>query len=506
MKKFLLFCFPLLIPFLSFSQATWNKELPGTAYVEGCIATSDGGVAVVTYLQHRIHKLDENGDLLWTFAVDTSAMVKFSSIAETSDGGLIALGATTGFDGICAFKLDENGTLQWQKLYSHQFGDLTTQFVCASHDGAGFIFGGGNCALQFYATRCDSLGNILWTKEHSGLTQSATGFFSAMTQAPGNKYVATYSTLANGDLDWGILNLDDNGLFQWAKMMDEGVSRDEAYDIVKTQDGGTAVLGITTNYQGASLEYMMTLTTFDATGNRLSYHVYDYFEQLQPRKLTQTADGGFFLTGSTYGLEALLVKTDATGNIQWQKLGTGAITQESFGVAPAPGGMMYLSAWDFTHKSTIAKISPLTGVGICTESPLQLSPASYQPPIVTPQVTQFNSTIIANALNYATFMEPGEATMICTFVGNEEANLPFEMEVSPNPFRDRLHIDWGISSESEGILRLLDLQGRVLATKEVQQGIQGLDWQLPELGSGMLLLQYESDGVARTVKLVGTGN
>ncbi|MBP6639396.1 MAG: T9SS type A sorting domain-containing protein, partial [Bacteroidia bacterium] len=184
----------------------------------------------------------------------------------------------------------------------------------------------------------------------------------------------------------------------------------------------------------------------------------------------------------------------------------GAITQESFGVAPAPGGMMYLSAWDFTHKSTIAKISPLTGVGICTESPLQLSPASYQPPIVTPQVTQFNSTIIANALNYATFMEPGEATMICTFVGNEEANLPFEMEVSPNPFNDRLHIDWGISSESEGILRLIDLQGRVLATKEVQQGIQALDWQLPELGSGMLLLQYESDGVARTVKLVSTGN
>lgn len=480
-------------------------DLPGTDFVGECVATHDGGVVVVTFLQNKIIKLDASGNLLWTYVIDTSGVQFLRGVTETEDHGIVAFGSVGSFSSTHVIKLDENGNRLWEKNFNVPGQTLTAQWVCPAHGDGGFLIGGGECALQFYVARCDSNGSIQWVQQFFGLTTAPTGFFSDMVQAPGSGYVATYSKLDNSDLDWGILKLDDNGGFVWAKALDEGAERDEVVDAVPTLAGGVAVLGTTTNYQAPNNENKMTLTTFDGSGNRLSYRVYDYTEQLQPRALTQVSDGGFVITGSTFSLTTLLVKTDILGAIQWQKVGNIATTQEGYGLAMAPNDMFYLSAGDFTHKTTVAKLSALTGQGVCAEAPIQLSTSSHQPPMLTPTGSSFAGAIVATPVNYPHYSETIQPTLVCGVLADEAPMPTATLQASPNPFSGNLHIDLGESLPSDGVLSLYDLSGARVAQIPVMAGTEKLDWELPALANGLLLLKLEGAGQSRTLKLVHTG-
>ena len=95
-------------------------------------------------------------------------------------------------------------------------------------------------------------------------------------------------------------------------------------DLTKTPDGGYAAAGLASATGNTNHDAL--LMKFDSRGNLLWTKTYgggqvDYFFTL-----TATSDGGFLAGGSfnstgygSYAGEAWLVKTDANGNIQWQR-------------------------------------------------------------------------------------------------------------------------------------------------------------------------------------------
>ncbi|MBL0017676.1 MAG: hypothetical protein IPP17_14895 [Bacteroidetes bacterium] len=176
--------------------------MPGNPYVEGCIATSDGGVAVVTLFATPHSQADENGDLLGHLLWTTSASGQIL-IAETSDRGLIAWGATTGFDGICAFKLTKRHFARWQSSIPINLGNLTNT-VClrATMAQASLLAAAIARFILRYTLR--QPWQILWTKEHLAKRNPATGFFSAITRLPETNMSPPHST-HNGARLTGIL-------------------------------------------------------------------------------------------------------------------------------------------------------------------------------------------------------------------------------------------------------------------------------------------------------------
>jgi hypothetical protein len=511
MKQFCLSCFLLVFPLLfslSLSaQSTWYKDLPGTDFGSECIATYDGGVVAVTFLEHKIIKLDANGDLQWAFVIDTNALQYLTKVIETEDHGIVAVGSQSNWTATLVWKLDENGNLLWHRRYDPTVGQgLTAHWVCPAHGDGGFLIGGGECAMQFYVIRCDANGDILWQKQYFGLTSAPTGYFPTMVQAGSSGYFLTISRLESGDFDWGILKIDDLGNPLWAKATDEGSERDEVEAACPTAAGGMAVAGITTNYQAPNNQYKMTLTVFDSSGNRTTYKVYDYTEQLQPHDIAQLGDGGYVMTGSTVSLNTMLVKTDWNGAIQWQKTSTGNVTQEGYGVADAGGGMFFLSAHDFNHKATLAKLSGLTGQGICTEGSIQLTSASYQPTVIPLIPSTAPGTAATTLINYPHHTETTEATTVCAMTGDVEALEGVGMGASPNPFVDGLRVDFGGVLEEGGILRLMDVRGRVVAETDIMAGVQYYDWAVPQLADGIYLLKLEAGGNSHTVKVLKQGN
>ncbi len=478
-------------------------DLPGTGYPGECTATYDGGVVGISYLDHRITKLDASGSLVWSFVIDTSALQYLIDVIETEDHGIVAVGSHDNWNASLVWKLDENGNLLWQKRFDPTGQNLTVAWICPAHGDGGFLIGGGECSMQYYVIRCDANGDIQWQNQYFGLTTAPTGLITSLVQAPGSGYFGTFNRLETGDLDWGILKIDDTGNVLWAKALNEGSERDEVVDAVATSAGGMAVVGTTTNYQAPNNENKMTFTVFDGSGSVLNYRVYDYTEQLQPRTITQTDDGGFVLAGSTFSLETMVVKVDGLGGVQWQKIDAGSVTQEAFGLANAGSGMFFMSAGDFTHKATLSKLISLSGQGLCSEGALQVSPATRTVPLVTMTVASNVGTASNTPINYPHHSSTTGATTICTIVANESQVPTQVLNASPNPFTHHLQVNLGVAPEQNGMLRLFDLQGKQVAQIAVSQGMTHIDWSLSSLAPGAYFLRV--DGSKEAIKVMHLG-
>ncbi|PCI07176.1 MAG: hypothetical protein COB73_08715, partial [Flavobacteriaceae bacterium] len=108
-----------------------------------------------------------------------------------------------------------------------------------------------------------------------------------------------------------------------------GSSNETARSVIKTTDGGYAVLGFTQSMNGditdktdTSFDYW--LLKFDANDNLQWSKTYGGPLDDEARSIAQTTDNGYIISGTTSsfgsgGEEIYTIKTDALGVIQWTK-------------------------------------------------------------------------------------------------------------------------------------------------------------------------------------------
>jgi len=127
---------------------------------------------------------------------------------------------------------------------------------------------------------------------------------------------------------------------EWTRTYGISGNHDEARSIIKTIDGGYAMLGFTQHWEtGWAYTSDFWLVKTDTAGNVEWNRTYgaptsDYLES--GVSVVQTDDGGYVMTGGTrsYGAgktDVYLVKTDSTGNLQWNQTYGG--TYEDWGVS-----------------------------------------------------------------------------------------------------------------------------------------------------------------------------
>ena len=123
----------------------------------------------------------------------------------------------------------------------------------------------------------------------------------------------------------------------WNKTYDGGWSQEGAYNVIQTSDGGYALLGLTESLGAGYLDFWLVKT--DANGNMIWNKAYGGpgrdWADAGHRVLIQTNDGGFALAGNTDSFGAgrddfWLVKTDSSGNMQWNRTYGGAGIDQSF--------------------------------------------------------------------------------------------------------------------------------------------------------------------------------
>ena len=213
-----------------------------------------------------------------------------------------------------------NAQIAFSKQYGGAFNEDGRWMEQMSDSG--FIMTGGtttysNGQTDIWLVRTDAYGNTMWTKSIGG----AFFDFANMVKPLVDGFVICGVTNRNGNDDAILLKTDLQGNTIWTTVIgDAGIQWFEG--VMPTSDGGFACVGVNTS--GTNGGYDIYLVKFDGGGNflwqkNIGGQSYEIGNSIQ-----QTADGGYILAGQTYSFgnfdgDYYLVKTDALGNVQWQK-------------------------------------------------------------------------------------------------------------------------------------------------------------------------------------------
>jgi hypothetical protein len=188
-----------------------------------------------------------------------------------------------------------------------------------------------------------------WSKTYGG-TSDDTGYSLVQTADGGYTVAGTTGSFGAGDADVYLVKTDGSGNMQWNKTYG-GTSADYGSSMVKTGDGGYAITGHTVSFGAGDADVYLVKT--DGSGNMQWNKTYGGTSADDGRSVVQTVDGGYAVAGFTLSfgaglMDIWLVKTDASGNMQWSRTygGTDWDTGGSL-VQTGNGGYAIVGATDF---------------------------------------------------------------------------------------------------------------------------------------------------------------
>ena len=318
-----------IIKFDDNQQISWRKILSGpvSEYAYSLDQTNDSGYIVAGYTlsygdggsDYLIIKLDSFGNVEWQKTYGGSDYEWASDALQTNDGGYIVTGHTksfgTGDQDIWILRLDENGTVEWQKTYGTtqlEWSNAIRQTADGGYVSIGYTSSGYGYGRLVFKTNAN--GDILWQKTFKGAQGSGASIIE--TSDGGLALVGSISNL-NRSYDLSIIKLDNAGNIVWQKVYG-GTGQDEGYSIEQTTDEGFIISGSTGSFGAEQIDLWMLRLDMSGTiiwEKRFGGDSYDWgFGGMQ------SPDGGFILLGrtSSFGFgtnDMLIAKLDENGNI-----------------------------------------------------------------------------------------------------------------------------------------------------------------------------------------------
>ncbi|OPY55857.1 MAG: Protease inhibitor precursor [Pelotomaculum sp. PtaU1.Bin035] len=263
------------------------------------------------------------------------------SAQQTLDGGYIVASSN-----LSLIKTDSAGNKQWEKIFGKTYDTERSQsyFVRQTADG-GYILTGyrdykwGN-QMDMCLIKIDAQGNKIWEKTFGG-NGNEEGW--SVQQTTDGYIIVGSSSSEHSNMDVYLVKTDSEGNAQWEKTFG-GINSDYGRFVQQALDGGYIITGGTESYgAGKSDNPDLYLIKTDTAGNKEWEKTFGNVDDNYGISVNQTADGGYIIGGATnsnldYGGGMLLIKTDSSGNEQWEKIFDTGFEDGGYALQTSDGG------------------------------------------------------------------------------------------------------------------------------------------------------------------------
>jgi PKD repeat protein len=366
-------------------EEQWNNTYGGYSYdiANSIQQTHDGGYIIAgttdsffaSHIDFLLVKTDSNGTEQWYRTFGGSNVESNPSVRLSPDGGYIFGGTTWSFDkSYWLIKTDEDGNVQWDRT----FEGSGLNYFQQTPDG-GYIINGRlydhskTWVVQKALIKTDSNGNEQWDIKIEGdeldsVLQTGNGGYilagtkdsklllvKLMAERPAPTAQFTYdpgNPIANRSITFDAsASFDPYGnitYYQWDMGDGRYVNTTQRTVTYTYNESGNYIVGLTvagSNDEVSSITQKIIVQqsgppimrwnkTFGGGGDDLVY------------SLKFTSDGGYILAGSSFfyiaegdwNWDAMLVKTDANGNMQWQRTIGGDENDDGYSVMQTSDG------------------------------------------------------------------------------------------------------------------------------------------------------------------------
>ncbi|MEO0211503.1 MAG: hypothetical protein ABIN66_06575 [candidate division WOR-3 bacterium] len=337
-------------------QALFAKTYGGTStdWAFSIIQTTDGGYAVTGYTtsfgvgneDFFLLKLNPDGSLAWgkTYG-GTGHDYTYSSLIQTADGGFALAGETNSFGAgnqdILLLKLNSDGSLAWARTYGGTGYDCPRSILQAP-DG-GFVLAGTTASFgagseDFLVLKLNSNGSVAWARTYGG-TGSDNSYSMVRTTDGGYAVAGGTRSFGAGNSDFLVLKLNTDGSVAWARTFG-GTSNDDAYSFIQTTDGGFVLAGMTASFGTMGDIYVLKI---NSNGSIAWAKAIGGASDDWGRSVTQTADGGYGVTGITQSFgsgnyDLFVCKLNPDGSLAWARTFGGTDNDYGYSVIQGADG------------------------------------------------------------------------------------------------------------------------------------------------------------------------
>ena len=211
----------------------------------------------------------------------------------------------------------------WTQTYGGTEWESGQSVVVTSDGGyaiAGYTYSFGAGSADVWLVKTDDSGVVQWNQTYGGILADQ-GYSMVQTSDGGYAIVGSTRSFGAGDADVWLVKTDATGNEQWNQTCG-GIDGDYGFSVVETNDSGYAIVGSTRSFGAGDGDAWLVKT--DASGVVQWNQTYGGTNWDDGSSVVMTGDGGYAIVGTTYsygagGPNIWLVKTDAVGTLQWNQ-------------------------------------------------------------------------------------------------------------------------------------------------------------------------------------------
>lgn len=485
---------------ITFQKAYGTQDSTSDASGSCIQGTFDGGFIATGYISnfgagdddYYLVKADQSGNIVWAKTYGDVDADDASYVIQTSDSGYAIIGTSLSYGGtnMLLIKTDASGNMSWAKTYGNDDAqaDASASSIKQTADGgfiiAGYIGDYGGGGHDVFLIKINANGSDEWTKTFGGAGED---FATDVALTSDGGYIITGLTKSFNDPtgDIYLVKTDANGDLEWAKDYGDPGSGpfDMGNSVQQTTDHGYVIAGV---MQSTLWGENAILVKTDSTGViqwTKAYGTNNASSDASASSVQQTADGGYIFTGyiSNFGAggdDFYLVKTNATGDTLWTKT-FGSSEDDDANFVRETGNLTYLVT-GVTHGFQASGLGEHLYVVKVSGSGYTFCPGYNTGTTINANITfaAYSTSTLQSSGGVTNTVSPsvsngGVATLLCENIGIQElSGTPLAVNVYPNPFSDKATVTLNSSSPNlqHSVFVMYDVMGKEVVSMNIPDG------------------------------------